>query len=131
LNRRRSNGSKSANRSSHHWSYDMSVAGAALLGAAILALVALVTSLGTRRRAGARSQALANEALKTVVAAGLATGFCFIALAIIDSTRLLPEWAEMGALLTGPVLFLLANRLAGGWRRAKAAPADAGPVTAH
>lgn len=109
----------------------MSVAGASLIGAAILALVALLTSFRGKRRGRAATPDFASEALKTVVAAGMATGFCFIALAMAEASQLLPDWAELGVLLLAPATYVVISRLGMGRRRRVKGQAATLPIAAH
>jgi hypothetical protein len=104
----------------------MSVAAAALIGAGILALVALILSV-RQPEAGRSSSADAGAAmLRTVVAGGLATGFCLLAFSVAQASQLLPDWAELLALTVTPLALLMVARIGRARRAAPAAEAPAG-----
>lgn len=94
---------------------------ASMIGAAILALVALLASIRTPKRKVSGSQRLVHDLLKAVTAGGLAIGLVLVAVGVTEIAHFASDSAELALLLGGPLLTIMLLRVLQAWSRAESA----------
>ncbi len=99
----------------------MLVVSTSMIGAAILALVALLASIRTPRRKDTRAQRLLHDLLKMVTAGGLATGLVLVAVSVTKIAHFGSDSAELAVMLGVPVIAIMLLRVLQAWSRAEAA----------
>jgi hypothetical protein len=91
-----------------------------LIGAAVLALVALLASIRMPKSGATPHQRLVHDVLKMVTAGGLATGFVLIAVSLSKVAHVASDSAEMAMMLGIPVMTMMIIRVLQAWSRAEA-----------
>ena len=91
-----------------------------MIGAAILALVALLASIRTPKRKDTAAQRLLHDVLKMVTAGGLATGLVLVAVSMTKLAHFGSDSAELAIMLGVPVIAIMVLRVLQAWSRAEA-----------
>ena len=91
-----------------------------LIGAALLALVALLASIRMPKSGATPQQRLVHELLKMVTAGGLATGFVLVAVSLSQIAHIASDSAELAMMLGVPVMTMMIMRVLQAWSRAEA-----------
>ncbi len=92
-----------------------------MIGAAVLALVALLASIRIPRQHATPKQRLFHDLLKTVTAGGLAMGMVLVAVGVSKVAHFASDTAELAILLACPLLTVMLLRVLQAWSRTEAA----------